>query len=709
MHFNHKESENFSMTPKKSLSIKKNPGSSIFDPGTFSAQGIFLLSLLFLTGCATTAPKVVKTQSPEDIELQGYLAQAVSQFALPDPPKALTLLDQTQAQWNSDKSMKITVHQIWAARIKPNHPFPVLATVNTDSETLTIQSLMLYDLDETGNYVKAQTQPQAQWVSLGENTPPSLSNIVSVHLPELEAGQALDLRYTLETKTSTLLANKDIQKNPSDAKKPHPVPPEGSLAFRWNDFTPSLKRELTIQFPKDLLLYADRLRIPDSLQIEEDKNPAKTKTIHFLLEGPQDPVPSESYQPALQDMVPLTAFTLCKSWNDAVLPYRKRIIHFLGENNTPMDETIQDIVAEAGDNTATPLLDRIARVKSLLHQKVTWVDTGLPIYLNPDRPVSEILDSGQGTSHDMAVLLAMTLKAMKLSPNIYLYRQATSGELLPDLPALSQFDSVLVAVPSGKELIWMDPTEPLAAPNVLPLGALDRLALSVLMPLTWTATPAFASKDHRKHRDVTMQFDDEGNLSCTVDLLAYGSAELALRQFFRSTTDDQRRELVLRGLTKRFPGVSLTDYRFGDYHDLTKPLDVHYAFSIPNYAQFDKQGDMVFYPPVFEDVEDFFTVLQNSRKTPVVIPQNFSSETEAIVKLPNDFKAGDLPKDTTVANSVAEFSSLAKLQFGTLSYERYMGLKQRSIALGKEYDDLMTFYQIVLTQDRTPFKAIPVP
>jgi len=59
-----------------------------------------------------------------------------------------------------------------------------------------------------------------------------------------------------------------------------------------------------------------------------------------------------------------------------------------------------------------------------------------------------------------------------------------------------------------------------------------------------------------------------------------------------------------------------------------------------------------------------------------------------------------------LSNSVAEFSATSQLQFGTLSYERYLGIRQRNISLGKEYQDLLAFYQAVLTQDRKPFIAV---
>ncbi len=653
--------------------------------------------ILSLTGCAT-APTPTPLP-PEEAQTQALLSQAAARFTAPDAPKTLTLQDDAQVEWRSDKSFRVTVHQIWAARVKPDHPLPLLASLNQDSQNLSIQTLKLYVLDDKGNFTPAEKQPQAQWIPPQENLPLSLSKLTSVRIPDLEAGEALEVKYTLETKTSALLVDKDMMKDP---KKPHPIAPEASFAFRWNDYTPSLQRDLTLHIPSNLELFGARLRLPQNFTTDAPTVPkGHEKTVRLSM-GPEDPVPSESFQPALQDLAPLTAFTLNRSWEEAVMPYRIRVRQYLDGDLSK----VGDLIGDAGSNTAEALADRIGQIKSAIEQKVDFVDTGLPVYLNPDRPVSEIIESGKGTAHDMAMLLTLSLRYAKLTPLVYLYRQASSGEIIPDLPALSQFNGVLVAVASGKDLIWVDPTEPLAAPGVLPINALDRKALCVLTPLNWKLTPSFAAKDHRKHRDVVMELDAQGNLNCTVDILAYGSSELALRQFFRATTDEKRRDLVYRGLARLFPQVALTDYRFGDYRDISKPLDVHYTFQIPSYAKFRKDGGMAFFPVVFEDVEDFFSVLHDSRQTPVVVPQNFNSETETIVKLPPGYLAGDLPKDVALSNPVAEFSATSKLEFGTLSYERYVGVKQRTISLGKEYQDLLAFYQTVVTQDRKPFTAV---
>ena len=413
------------------------------------------------------------------------------------------------------------------------------------------------------------------------------------------------------------------------------------------------------------------------------------------------PLVAENFGPPAQDLAPLTAFTVNKSWNAAMLPYRQRVKQALDGDMA----SINQLIGDAGSNTALALADRVAQVKAAVEAKVDWVDTGLPVYLNPDRPMSEVIESGKGTSHDMALLLACALRAAKIQSQIFLYRRAQSGDLLNDMPALSQFDGVLVAASDSmdKNFIWMDPTEFLAAPGTLPLDALDRQAAAVLAPLHWKITPPFTAKDHRKERDVTMEIGDDGRLKCTVDIQSFGSSELALRQFFRMTTDGKRRDLVTRGLTRRFPGAVLDDYQYGDYRDLTKPLTVHYSFEIPNYAQFLPKGVLKFYPIVFEDAEEFFTGLRETRQTPVIVPQNFNSATKVLVKLPESYAVQSLPKDGSITNQVGEFFSSSKEDFGSITYERYLGIKQRVILPGKEYADLMDLYQAVLTQDRSPF------
>jgi hypothetical protein len=652
---------------------------------------------LLVSGCATAPP--LPTQKTETDPSLVLLSNAASQLSAPDAPEWVRAADEADAQWNIDKSLKVSVHEIWAVRAKPSQPLPPLATLNTDSEVLKIQSLKRYSLNSDGTVSHSPFPGECKFSPPAPDLPPGLACVTVVQLPDLNAGEALEVRYTLETKTSSLPPSKPVSQG---APLLPPVRAEGSLAFSWNDFVPAMDRGLTVSFPKDLRLYAVNLRFPGNYQPVE-QTVDSNRTLVFSVPSSPSTLSLEPYAPPRWDMAPFTGFTLSKSWEEAVMPYRKRIQQYLTGDLKPVNEQLADALG----NTTLALMDRLAKIKEAIHQKVEFVDTGLPVYLNPDRSLSDILESGKGSSHDLTVLFVSALKSMRLNPLVYLYRKADSGNLVGNLPALAQLDGVLVAVVGpDKGLVWMDPTEPLAAPNVLPLNALDRQALAVLSPLAWKNTPLFLSKEHHKERDVTAELMTDGSVHCAVDLRAYGSTELSMRQFFRQTSQEARRSLVLRGLSKRYSGVTLEDYQAGDFRDLSQPLTIHYSFTVPRYAEPQPKKGWKIYPLVFDDVEEFLANLRETRETPVVAPQNFNSITRELVKLPGGFRWGDLPKDITFSNDAADFVTGYKLQFGTMTFERDLSLKQRVIAPGKEYTDLQAFYQIVLSQDRTPFKAL---
>ena len=101
-------------------------------------RSLFILAPLAFSGCAT-APVVISSQ--DDPATQQSLSQAASQLTQPGGPDALNAVDEAQVEWNLDRSMKVTVHQMWAARVKPDHPLPPLATLNLDSQDLTVNEI----------------------------------------------------------------------------------------------------------------------------------------------------------------------------------------------------------------------------------------------------------------------------------------------------------------------------------------------------------------------------------------------------------------------------------------------------------------------------------------------------------------------------------------------------------------------------------------
>jgi len=281
-----------------------------------------LASLLLNSACAENKPTPTVSSTPAPLtDTDSLLAQAAAAFQQPDAPKIIHVLDQTYAAWSEDKSLKITVHQIWATRVTPDRVMAPIATINSDSQTFTIQDLKIYDLNDKGQFVKESKPVDLIWSAPGPNLPETLSKIMTARLPNLSAGQAVEIKYTLETKNIDLLTNKDTH---FDSQHPMPVPGEPSFALLWNDYLPSIKKELSLKVPKNIPLYAVRQRLPDNLAVTETTEDSENMT-RLTINGTLAPIPMEAYQPAPQNLAPLTAFTLYKSWGESLIYYRTRV------------------------------------------------------------------------------------------------------------------------------------------------------------------------------------------------------------------------------------------------------------------------------------------------------------------------------------------------------------------------------------------------
>lgn len=658
---------------------------------------------ILLGGCASThkthpaasaaADATPVPTPPPEPAVESCLAEGAARFQFPDAPALLTLLDVAKVEYTKDGGFRVVVRSLWAARTQPPKGFPAPIRFNSKLQKIESVRVRTWSLTKDGRFapdegVTVEAKPFL------ENAPPGLECLQTVDLPPLQSGKAMELTYTLSNLPAPTLAEAAANSLPAAAA-------ERSFAFRWQGAWPALKRELVLTRPVSLKIYGYKARLPEGVKVYE-KTEDQTAETTWLLDGYQGGVETEPYQPPLNDFTGVTSFSASPDWETALQPFLDDCARAL--------EAVKGVslpLTDADGNTPTAL-SREEQARNLVNRlRAQWkiVDSGLPISLQPRRPLETALESRVLTPRESALVLAASLRIVGLRPHVYLAHRPAGGALLTQSPSLQQFDQALIGWESDKDFTWVDPSEPLAPAGSLPPALLDIPALDVARPVKWRNTPAMLARDHRKERNVELDIRADGSLACRVEMEAFGSSEVALRQFFRDTTDAQRRDVVSRGLIRRFPKAKLVDYNAGDYRDLGQPFIVKYGFEVPDFASWDRQGRMAFYPPVFEDVEDFLSALRDNRRNALVLPQNFNSTVREIIRLPKGWAVKDLPETGTLSNAVAEFMAEPKISFGTLIYERYTGIKDRVIAPGPEYKQLLAFYQAVLKQDRTPFYA----
>jgi len=664
---------------------------------------LLMVSVSLLFGCGTIKKKspTPEAQVPEAAEppaepdVESCLAEAAARFQFPDAPPAITLLDIAKVEYLKDGGFRVESRSMWAARTQPKS-FPPPLHYNASLQKLSDLKVRTWTLSKDGRY-ELDGEVTIQPTPILENAPTGLEAMKKVEFPALKAGKAMEVCYTLENLRVAPVSV--VPGAPTGAS--HGA--ERAFAFRWQGEWPALKRELVLSHPVSLKLYGLQTRVPSNVKVYEKTASQRTETT-WVLDGWQPGVPFETAQPPLADLTGVSAFTPAPDWETALTPFRSDCEKAL-EEVKGISWPITD--SEGNTPTAFSREEQARLLVNRLRSQWTFVSSGLPVFHQARRPLTEALTSKVLTPREAALVLAASLQIVGIQPKVLLARRAPNGALLTQSPSLSQFDEVLVGWGSDKDFTWVDPSEPLAAAGNLPLALLDVHALESTKPVKWRVTPGLLARDHRKERNVELDIRADGTLHCRVELNAFGSSEVALRQFFRATTDASRRESVSRGLSRRFPNAKLLDYKGTDYRDLSQPLLVTYDFEVPDFLSRDRQGRALFYPPVFEDVEDFLSSLRDDRRQAIALPQNFNSTVRQIIRYPKGWACKELPSTGTLSNSVAEFLAEPKIQFGTLIYERYTGIKKRTIAPGAEYKQLLAFYQAVLKQDRTPFTLTP--
>jgi len=108
--------------------------------------------------------------------------------------------------------------------------------------------------------------------------------------------------------------------------------------------------------------------------------------------------------------------------------------------------------------------DKLKAISNYIKNHVEW--TGVCDFVSRDP--KEVLESGQGDSGDINLLLASMLERAGMHFNIVLTSTRDNGVLLKEIPSSFQFNYVICSVQLDNEYILMDATDKLLPYDVLP-------------------------------------------------------------------------------------------------------------------------------------------------------------------------------------------------------------------------------------------------
>ncbi len=302
---------------------------------------------------------------------------------------------------------------------------------------------------------------------------------------------------------------------------------------------------------------------------------------------------------------------------------------------------------------------------------------------------AEVLSNKYGDSADEHILMAAMLKAAGISSDAVLIPY--TRKLDTSAPSPAQLDHVITALPLGSGLVWMDTTTEVAPFRLLASPLRDKSALLVPADsagkiVMTPSDPPFVST---QQVDIDGHVSDLGKLVARAHYAMRGDTELVLRLAFHRTPEAQWNDLGQTILSLDGIHGEVTGVKPGDPKSTHGPFELDINFTQSNFLDWSSKRANTPLPLLAIGLPD---PPEYAAK-----PIELGSPLEVAVKLKLGFPpiyTAQPPVSVSIARDYAEFKSSYHFAGGTITAERSLDFKMRTVPAAR-VDDYREFARAV--------------
>lgn len=321
---------------------------------------------------------------------------------------------------------------------------------------------------------------------------------------------------------------------------------------------------------------------------------------------------------------------------------------------------------------------------------VKW-DGKNQVYADANNPKS-VFEKKAGNSADINLSLYTLLKEANI-PAFPLLLSTRSNGAHSGLPMLSQFDNVIVAIPTGETYLFLDAVDKNHAPGLISFDNLNHEGFKIdLENLSGEWVSLEQENMSRKQITYSLVLGEENKLTGK----RYSSYSGYERLFFRNTYQNAVNEMeYLKKFKSSKPGLELKNYTFSSTDDknevITETMDVDIEDNV------EEAGNLIYFTPLLYDKTTENPFKLEDRKFPV----DFGYPTEEVYRFNLEFPAGyqleKLPKSEKVnmADESASFTFLTASQENSLQVTSKISIK-KSLYTPEEYQALKDFFKNIV-------------
>lgn len=339
--------------------------------------------------------------------------------------------------------------------------------------------------------------------------------------------------------------------------------------------------------------------------------------------------------------------------------------------------------------------DKAKRIYEYMQQKTRYISVQIGIGGFQPMFASDVDRLGYGDCKALVSYMQSLLAAVDI-PSYYcvVYAGRLKQNMDPEFASMDQGNHVILALPLGKDTIWLECTN-----QNIPFGYLgdftdDRLVLACTPEGgKLLRTPALPTESNLSKRKAVLQVDQTGNITGDVSTTYSGSQYGIHEDIMRKPASEQIRMLgeYYDIDNINFNQVSLHQDK-SEQPQTTEKLKIHVAAYIPR-----SQGSAYLLPNAFNRRSTTKAVL--NRKLPLYINRGYTDEDEISYQMPKDYAIEYQPKDLELKTAYGSYTSKISKRGNELLYYRKFVLNNGTFP-AKDYAAFADFLNQVSSADR---------
>ena len=385
------------------------------------------------------------------------------------------------------------------------------------------------------------------------------------------------------------------------------------------------------------------------------------------------------------------AFTGHDSWSNVSQDYLDANQYFNERlSNRPLKRKAEEITAQATDD-----LDKARRLCDFIKAKVKWNG----YWSSGSTTAEKALEAGTGSSADINILLHMMLRALGMNPKYILLSTRSNGSVIKEFASSYQFNHVIVGLPIGDGMVYLDCTDPMLPFGVLPDECVNLDALELIpSSFKWVElTPAQRDKVTVSAR---LNIFNDHSLKGRINIVTNGYD--ARKHRLRYVEKGEKLFIKERdGITSW--DIDSAKILYHDKYDM--PLQEKYFASIP--GRLNETPSRVYLDPYILLVPAKNIWRDENRVYPIDLGLPSENVLVATITLPPNYKVESLPENRNIVALDGAVSCTFNLQHNAnVLIVTYQMTLSRTLFARSEYQTLRTFYNEIIAKQSEPIVLV---